>query len=63
MSSKELIEQFRLCQAWNDPDQWDHLARCFLWAGFPLNAAECFRRADALRECSFAEAFPVEVVA
>jgi hypothetical protein len=63
MSNQELREQFKLCQQWNDPTQWELLAVAFFVTGFPLNAAECFRRADALRDCAFAEAFPVEVVA
>ena len=63
MSNQELREQFTRCLDWQDADQWDHLAIEFYRAGFPLNAAECFRRADVLRDCSFAEAFPVEVEA
>jgi hypothetical protein len=63
MTNQELITQFRRCIEWNDPDQWDCLALAFFRAGFPLNAAECFNRADTIRGCAFAEAFPVEVAA
>lgn len=62
MTNRELRQQFELCQQWDDATQWDYLALEFFKAGFTLNAAECFRRADVVRDCSFAEAMPVEMV-
>jgi hypothetical protein len=58
MTNQHLREQFALCLQWQDPDQWEHLARCFFAAGFVLNAGYCYQRADVLRDCSFAEAMP-----
>jgi hypothetical protein len=55
MSNQELREQFARCQKWEDPEQWELLALAFAVAGFPLNAGECFRRADALRAPYFAK--------
>ena len=60
MSNQELRDQFARCLKWNDPDQWDYLAMCFFQAGFPLNARYCFERADVIRGCAFAEAFPAD---
>jgi hypothetical protein len=58
MTNQQLRDQFARCQQWNDPAQWDFLAVEFARAGFPMNAIECFNRADAIRGCSFAEALP-----
>ena len=62
MTNQELREQFARCIEWNDPDQWDYLAVFFFAAGFTLNAAHCWQRADLLRGVSFAEALPVGFV-
>jgi hypothetical protein len=61
MSNEELRNQFEVCKQANDPAAWDHLALEFFKAGFTLNAAECFRRADDLRGCSFSEAMPARL--
>lgn len=41
--------QFKLCEKWNDPDQWDALAVMYFQRGYYLNTLCCFRRADACR--------------
>jgi hypothetical protein len=51
----DLQEQFRLCEQWNDPDQWDHLGVLYYQRGYDLNARHCFKRADALRVPVFVE--------
>jgi hypothetical protein len=61
MTNQELREQFALCLEWQDADQFDMLALEFFKAGFTLNAAECFRRADEIRGCAFAEAMPARL--
>jgi hypothetical protein len=58
MTNQQLRDQFARCIEWNDPDQWDFLAVEFARSGFPMNAIECFNRADAIRGCAFAEALP-----
>lgn len=47
--SIDLIEQFRLCEQWDDPEQWDALALLYYQRGYYLNALCCFQRADAVR--------------
>lgn len=42
--------QFKLCEQWGDPDQWDALAILYYQRGFMLNAYHCFKRADACRQ-------------
>jgi hypothetical protein len=61
MTNKQLIAQHKRCIRWNDPDQWDALAIEYHRRGFFLNARECFRRADDLRRCAFAESLPASV--
>lgn len=58
MTDQQLQEQFARCEQWNDADQWDALAHMYFARGYKLNAAECFRRADEIRGCAFAEAVP-----
>ena len=45
----DLQEQFRLCEQWNDSQQWDWLALAYYARGYLMNARYCFKRADALR--------------
>lgn len=45
----DLQEQFRLCEGWDDSQQWDWLALAYYSRGYLLNALHCFRRADAVR--------------
>lgn len=45
----DLQEQFRLCEGWNDSQQWDWLAIAYYARGYYLNALYCFKRADAIR--------------
>jgi Flp pilus assembly protein TadD len=61
MTNKQLIAQHKRCIRWNDPDQWDALAIAYHRRGYIDNAARCFRKADELRRCSFAEALPASV--
>jgi hypothetical protein len=63
MTNQQLREQFARCLEWQDADQWDFLAVEFTRAGFPMNAIECFNRADAIRGCAFSEAMPLQVEA
>lgn len=63
MNDQELQKRFELCKVWQDPDQWDYLAMAYFQRGYVLNAAQCFRNADELRGCAFAEAVPQEVPA
>lgn len=42
--------QFKLCEEWNDPEQWDALAMLYYQRGYLLNAYHCFKRADACRQ-------------
>jgi hypothetical protein len=58
MTNRQLQAQFKKCQKWNDPDQWDYLAIEYSRKGYTLNAIACFRKADELRGCAFAEAVP-----
>lgn len=50
----ELCAQFRRCEEWNDPDQWEALGflylQCYSWCC--MNAGYCFRRADECRALS-----------
>ena len=41
--------QFKRCEEWNDPEQWDWLAILYYQRGYYLNAVHCFQRADACR--------------
>lgn len=45
----DLQEQFRLCEGWDDPDQWDALGVLYYQRGYDLNALNCFKRADTVR--------------
>ena len=45
----DFVEQFKRCEQWNDPDQWDALAMMYYIRGYLLNAYHCFKRADAVR--------------
>ena len=49
MSDQELIEQFRRCQVWQDPEQWQILAMLYWARGYRLNARCCFELAEACR--------------
>lgn len=49
MSNEELQAQFKKCEEWRDPDQWDMLGMLYFNRGYVLNAGVCFQRADALR--------------
>lgn len=44
----DLAEQFKLCEQWNDADQWEALGFLYLqrYGPFCMNAAYCFRKAD-----------------
>lgn len=50
MSNQELQDQFRRCEQWNDPEQWELLALEYHRQGYDLNAAHCFQQADKCRE-------------
>lgn len=45
----DLQEHFRLCEQWNDSQQWDWLAMAYYARGYLMNALYCFKRADAVR--------------
>ena len=47
--SMDLEAQGKLCEKWNDPEQWEFLAMAFYMRGYDLNALHCFKRADAVR--------------
>lgn len=49
MSNQELIEQFKRCQSWQDPEQWKILAILYWSRGYELNARRCLDLADACR--------------
>lgn len=49
MSDKELQEQFKRCEKWQDPEQWDILGVLYFERRYYLNADVCFKRADAIR--------------
>ncbi len=49
MTNDELVEQFKRCEQWNDPEQWELLALAYYQRGYYLNAICCFERADACR--------------
>ena len=50
MTDRELIEQFKQCERWNDPEQWELLALAYYQRRYFLNAMCCFENADACRE-------------
>jgi cytochrome c-type biogenesis protein CcmH/NrfG len=62
MNEQELQTQFKLCEQWNDADQWDALAFLYYARQYMMNATYCFRRADEIRGAAFAEAFPAQKV-
>lgn len=47
MSDQELIDQFKRCQIWQDPQQWEILAVLYFQKGYLLNARCCFELAAA----------------
>jgi hypothetical protein len=49
MTNEELKTQFKRCQKWQDPEQWDLLGMAYYNRGFVLNAGYCFDQADARR--------------
>lgn len=49
MSNQELIEQFKRCQIWQDPEQWEMLAILYFQHGYLWNARRCLELADACR--------------
>jgi hypothetical protein len=64
MNAEQLSNQFFACLLWNDADQWEALARLYFASGYILNAGYCYRKADVIRDCSFAEAMiPAQVEA
>ena len=46
MNNEDLQAQFKRCEAWNDPEQWDLLGMAYYQRGYWLNALCCFKRAD-----------------
>lgn len=50
MSDEQLIQQFKLCQQWNNPEQWELLAMAYYQRGYLLNAHCCFQKADACKQ-------------
>jgi hypothetical protein len=56
MSNEELQAQFKRCEEWQDPEQWDILAMLYFERRYYLNADVCFKRADAIRAHVPAEA-------
>jgi len=46
----DLQAQFKHCEEWNDPEQWELLAKAYYARGYDLNALHCFKRADACRQ-------------
>lgn len=49
MSNQELQDQFKRCEEWQDPEQWDILGMLYFERKYYLNADVCFKRADAIR--------------
>jgi len=49
MSNEELQTQFKRCEEWQDPEQWDILGVLYFERRYYLNAGVCFKRADAIR--------------
>lgn len=45
----EMQEQFKRCQAWNNPEQWEALAGIYYTYGYLLNASVCFENAEKAR--------------
>ena len=58
MSNQELQDQFKRCEEWQDPEQWDILGVLYFERRYYLNADVCFKRADAIRAQVPAEAVP-----
>lgn len=50
MSNEELSAQFKRCEQWQDPEQWELLAAAYLSKGYILNALCCYGQADKCRE-------------
>lgn len=50
MSDEQLTQQFKLCQQWDDPEQWELLAMAYYHRGYLLNASRCFQNADACKQ-------------
>jgi hypothetical protein len=52
----DLAAQFRLCEQWQDADQWEALGFLYLQRFGPmcLNVNYCFRKCDELRMTSAA---------
>lgn len=46
MNDSELQVQFKRCQEWEDPEQWELLAIAYFERGYYLNAIQCFKNAD-----------------
>lgn len=42
----EMQEQFKRCQGWNDPQQWEALAVIYYTHGYLLNSRVCFENAE-----------------
>ena len=47
----DLPTQFKLCEKWQDADQWEALGFLYLqqFGPYCMNAGYCFRKADELR--------------
>ena len=58
MTNTELQQQYKRCQEWNDPEQWELLGVEYYRNGYKMNARRCFAKADELRGVAFAEAVP-----
>jgi cytochrome c-type biogenesis protein CcmH/NrfG len=63
MNNQELKAQFKRCQVWNDPEQWDLLGLAYYQRGYVLNALRCFKLADACRPHAVTVETGIEVVA
>ncbi len=48
-TGEELQAQFKKCEGWNDPEQWEALAMLYYSHGYLVNAKVCFERADKAR--------------
>ena len=48
-TNAELQEQFKKCEEWKDPDQWESLAMIYYSHGYLMNARVCFERAEVAR--------------
>jgi hypothetical protein len=49
LKSFDFQAQFRRCEQWNNPEQWDALGLLYYQRGYLLNALHCFERAEACR--------------